>query len=255
MNIVAINGSYRGDQGHTHFLIDRLFQGARRGGAECQAITLAYCKINRCLACGQCQMPEHYLQCVYHDRDDVADIFRRMAGANLLIYATPVYVFGISGLLKTLIDRMYGTGDASDFRLSQSGLFFHHIDANLCSKPFVTLVCCDNVENATPRNVLAYFETYSEFMDAPQVGVLVRNGGQFIGHGRDPQRARRSPKTEAVYAAYTQAGYELATEGRVHRATQRRASQEVLPVPFFGLLKNLRPFKRQMLEHARQMMR
>jgi multimeric flavodoxin WrbA len=255
MKILAINGSHRGDKGHTHFLIGKLLQGATATGAECQTIALAKLKINRCLACGQCHTDGHRLQCVYDDKDDVRTVFQKMAGADILIYATPVYVFGMSGLLKTFIDRMNATGDTFDLRMSKRGLMFHHIDRAICSKPFVVLVCCDNLETETPKNVLSYFRTFSRFMDAPQVGTLVRNGGRMSGYGGDPDRQEKFPKILEVYAAYEQAGRELAMEGQIRHATQRRANQEIIPVPFFGLLKRLpfKPLKRRFIQEARKM--
>jgi putative NADPH-quinone reductase len=255
MKILGINASHRGDKGHTHFLINKLFQGAAAAGAECETIVLAKLKINRCLGCGQCHIDDHRLQCVHNDKDDVRAVFQKMAGADILIYATPVYVFGMSGLLKTFIDRMNATGNTLDLRISEKGLMFHHIDYAICSKPFVVLVCCDNLETETPKNVLSYFRTFSRFMDAPQVGVLVRNGGRLSGHGSDPSRQQRFPKIFKVYAAYEQAGRELAREGRIRYGTQRRANQEIIPVPFFGLLKRLpfKPLKRRFIEEARKM--
>lgn len=255
MKIIAINASHRGDKGHTRFLIDKLFQGAAAAGAEGEVVTLAKLKINRCLSCGRCHTEKYHLQCVYDDKDDVREIFQKMAEADLIIYATPVYVFSMSGLLKTFLDRMYATGDILDLRLSESGLMFHHIDRAINSKPFVTLVCCDNLETETPKNVLAYFETFSRFMDAPQVGVLARNGGRLSGHGKDAESEKKVPKIFKVYEAYEQAGRELATEGRIRPATQRQANQEIVPVPLFGLLKRL-PFKfikKKFIEHARKM--
>jgi multimeric flavodoxin WrbA len=178
-----------------------------------------------------------------------------MASADILIYATPVYVFGMSGLFKTFIDRMNATGNTLDLRMSKKGLMFHHIDRASCSKPFVVLVCCDNLEAETPKNVLSYFHTFSKFTDAPQVGVLVRNGGRLSGYGSDPERQERFPKILEVYDAYEQAGRELAREGRIQRGTQYRANQEIIPVPFFGLLKRLpfKPLKRRFIEEARKM--
>jgi len=255
MKILAINASHRGDRGHTHFLINKLFQGATVAGAECETIALAKLKINRCLACGHCHTDDHPLQCVYDDKDDVRAVFRRMAGADIIIYATPVYVFGMSGLLKTFIDRMNATGDTFDLKMSKRGLMFHHIDRAICSKPFVVLVCCDNLETETPKNVLSYFRTFSRFMDAPRVGVLVRNGGRLSGYGSDLGRQKKFPKILQVYAAYEQAGWELAKEMRIRNGTQRRANQEIIPVPFFGLLKRLpfKPLKRRFIEEARKM--
>ncbi len=242
MKILAINGSHRGVKGHTSFLINKLFQGAVEAGAKCEAVTLANLEINRCLGCSHCHANHHLFQCVYDDKDDVRAVFQKMAGADILIYATPIYVFGMSGLLKTFIDRMNATGNTRDLRLSKKGLMFHHIDRAICSKPFVIMVCCDNLEMETPKNVLSYFRTFSRFTDAPQVGVLVRNGGRLSGHGSDPDGQKRFPKIPEVYAAYEQAGKELAREGRIRRGTQRRANQEIVPVPLFGLLKRV-PFR------------
>lgn len=255
MRILALNASYRGDKGHTRLLIDRLFQGARNAGAECEVISLAKIKMNRCLACDQCQTAEHHLRCVYDDKDEVRAIFNKMAQADLIIYATPVYVFGMSGLLKIFLDRIHATSDSRQMVISDSGLLFHHIDWAVCAKPFVTLVCCDNLEAATPRNVLSYFQTFSKFMDAPQVGVLVRNGGRLSGYGRRVEQAKLFPKLPAIYAAYEQAGRELAQDGYIHRPTEHRANQEIIPVPFFGFLKRvpLKSIKSYFVEQAQKL--
>jgi hypothetical protein len=92
-------------------------------------------------------------------------------------------------------------------------------------------------------------------MDAPQVGMLVRNGGRLSGYGRDPEREKRFPKILKAYAAYEQAGRELAKEGQIRRITQSQANQEIIPAPLFGLLKRLpfRPLKNKFIEEARKM--
>ena len=254
MKIIAINSSYRGDKGHTRHLIDLLFEGAQAAGAECEVVTLARQKINRCLACDECHTAEHYLKCINAGKDDVAGIFAKIASADLLIYATPVYVFGISGLLKTFLDRLYSTSAVNEMRVTQSGLFFHHVDEAICSKPFVSLVCCDNLDSEMPQNAREYFRIFASFMDAPHVGELIRNGGRIFGYGHGPRAIERFPKIAAVYEAYRQAGRELAQTGRISGVTQRKANQEIIPVPFFGLLKRLTPFKQVMAQKAKEMM-
>lgn len=130
---------------------------------------------------------------------------------------------------------------------------FHHVDHTICSKPFVALICYNSLENETPRNVLTYFRIFSKFLDAPQVGSLVRNGGCLSGHAHDPEREIQGPKILDVYAAYEQARRELATEGHFRRSTKRRANQEIVPVPMFSILKRLKSFKRIKVERARKM--
>lgn len=239
MKILAINGSHRGERGHTAYLIEKLFKGAASAGADCESVVLAKRKINRCLACAQCQIKEHPLECVYQEKDDVAQIFEKMAAADLLILATPVYVLNMSGLMKTFLDRLYATGNSSELTVTQSGLLFHRITPEISSKPFVPLICCDNLEADTPQTLIVYFNSYARFMDAPQVGRLVRNSGRLFGHGKDPSAANRFPRIKAVYRAYEDAGRELVKYGRILPRTQRRAAQEIIPIPFFGLLKRL----------------
>ncbi len=257
MKILAINASHRGQQGHTHFLIERIFQGASEAGGQCEEVTLARLKINRCLGCERCHTPASYLRCVYDGKDDVRAVFDKIAGAEVVIYATPVYVFGMSGLMKIFLDRINATSDVGIMRATHSGLMFHHIDPSVCSKPLVSLVCCDNLEDATTRNAVSYFRTYARFMDAPLVGELVRNGGRLMGHGDHPERAAMLPGIPRVYAAFEQAGRELAQDGCIRRATQRRASQEIVPVPLFGLLKRIpsRALKEKFVERAEMLLK
>ena len=253
MKILALNASHRGAAGHTQALLKRLAKGAVDAGAVFEIIVLSELKILRCVACEECQKPDHYLKCVIDD--DVALVQRKMSDADLLVYATPVYVFGMSALLKTFLDRLHSTGDSNDIRLTASARVFHQVDRTICSKPFVTLVCCNNIEAETPANVLHYFRTFSRFMEAPQVGVLVRNAGLLSGYGQDVDAERRFVRLRESYAAIEQAGRELARIGKVRWLTARRANQEIVPVPFFALLKRLpfRLLKAEFVARARHM--
>ena len=252
MKILAINASHRGDKGFTQFLIEKVATGARQEGASFETVVLAQRNIIRCSGCQVCHTKKSYLKCVHEGKDDVNDIFARMRGADMILFATPVYLFTMSGLLKLFLDRINSTGDSGKLQLSKSGLFFHHIDSALCSKPFALLVCCDNVEDETPKNVISYFRTYSKFMDAPMVGTLVRKSGKFIGHGRSPEKEQRYPRIFEVYEAFEQAGRELATIGRIRSRTEKRACQQIMDVPpMLNMLMKFRPFKERAIEKAK----
>jgi hypothetical protein len=219
-------------------------------------VHLADCHIERCLACDRCQSKKNQRPCVHEQSDDVASIFRRMKESDLIIYATPVYVFAMSGLMKIFLERFYAKGVVAELTVSQKGLIFHRVVASICSKPFVTLVCCDNLERETPQNVVDYFKTFAQFTDAPRVGLLVRNGGRLSGSGKDPKREAKVPRILDVYEAYRQAGRELVRSGKIDRRTEKRANREIVPVPLFGLIKRLRfrPLKKKFVEKAREMM-
>ncbi len=254
MQITAINASHRGDRGTTHFLLQTLLRGASEAGAVCKMVVLARLKLNRCLACLRCQSDEAHLRCVYEDKDDMAAVLAQMAAADVIVFATPVYMMTMSGLMKTLLDRLYSTMDVSDMHLNASGLIHHHVNPAIVSKPFVLLTCCSNVEAETPRSVVSYFHTYSRFMDAPQVGTLVRNATPLLEHARSHNQMGAHPRVARVLAAYEQAGRELAASGRIHRSTQRAANQEIVPVPFFSLLKRLRPVRLRVIDGTQRML-
>lgn len=247
MKILGINGSYRGGRGQTAAFLDLLLSGASIGGADCESISLADFKINRCLGCNACHSEAHFLKCLYTDKDDVAGLFARISASDMVVYATPVYVFGISSLLKSFLDRLYSTSDVNQMRVTDSGLFFHHIDKAVCSKPFVSLVCCDNLEYQMPINARDYFRSFGRFMDARQAGELVRNACMFFRNVRQGEKQEDFPNMTKIYNAYQQAGYELATQGFIRPRTQKQANREVIPVPLFGWLKRFKPFKQAMV--------
>jgi len=248
MKILAINGSHTGKRGYTHFLIEKLFEGAKNAGADCEEITLAKLKINICKGCSICNTKKHLLKCIYEEKDDVAMIFNKMREADIIIYATPIYVFNMSGLMKVFIDRINATGNSKEFKLSESGLFFHHISRDIYSKPFVTLICHDSFENEMSKNVVSYFKTFSKFMDAPQVGTIIRRSGIVTGYGKDMEKEKQYPKILESYKALKLAGKELITKGKISRKTQKIASQDIIPVPFFSILKYFKFFKKKALE-------
>ena len=154
----------------------------------------------------------------------------------------------MAGLLKDLLDRMYSTMDVSAACLS-NGLIHHHVDPDISSKPFVPLVVCSNLENESVKNVVSYFRTYARFMEARQVGLLVRNASGLFDHAHQPSLAQEFPKTLDACTAFEQAGRELATLGRIRHSTRRKANQEVVPLPFFSVLKHLRPIKKRVIDY------
>lgn len=174
MKIVAINSSVRGKKGLSNILIEKLFEGAKSQGAECEVVNLSELKINRCIHCDACQKPDRFLKCIYHDKDDVNHVFQKMASADLTLFSTPIYTFGMSSLLKVLIERYYSTASIKTFHMTNSGLFFHHTNREICGSPFALLIVYDNLENEMYKNVVSYFKSYSKFMEVEMIGTLIR---------------------------------------------------------------------------------
>jgi len=239
MKILALNGSHRGEKGCTQWLLDKLAEGARLAGADFETVALAQQNIKLCTGCEGCHISGH---CVYEQEDDVQAIFARMKAADILIYATPVYVFSMSGLMKTFLDRLNSTVGSDGLCLTRSGLFFHRVDPSYV-KPIVVLTCCGNVEQETVKNVVSYFKTFSRFLDAPLVGILTRKSIGMMQIGKTEGQVSQNPAIAAVVQAYIQAGKELATQGRITSGTQNAANRQIMGIPFFDLLMKFRLFK------------
>jgi multimeric flavodoxin WrbA len=247
MKILALNGSHRGKKGVTQALINQIALGARDGGAGFENVVLAERRIEQCLGCEVCHTEKSYLKCVFAGKDDVKGILERMAEADIIIYATPIYIFNMSGLMKRFLDRINSIGDSGRLAVSKKGLFFHHIDRAVCSKPFVVLTVCGNIEDETSRSVVSYFKTFSRFMDAPMVGVLTAKSSLLLKKEGD----KAPPKKALVISAFREAGRELAESGRIARKTMKHASQHVIDLPYsVRLLMMIRPMRARMVKEG-----
>lgn len=252
VKILALNGSHRGEAGNIQWLLDKIAVGAKEAGAEFETVVLAKQKIERCAGCEACHSAERYLQCIHDDRDDVKSIFEKMKIADILIYATPVYIFSMSGLMKTFLDRFNGTAGTGELCLTESGLFFGRVNKAIYSKPFVVLTCCGNIEDETAKNVVSYFKTFAKFLDAPIVGTLVRKSIGMIESEKHLAKENLKPVIADVIDAYVQAGKELAIQGQIHSKTEKRANQHIMGIPFLDFLMNFRFFKEIAVKKANQ---
>lgn len=98
-NVLIISSSYR-KKSNSCMLAEQFARGAKESGNNVETVYLADKKIAFCRGCMACQKT---LKCVI--RDDAVEIAEKMKNADVLVFATPVYYYGISGQLKTMIDR------------------------------------------------------------------------------------------------------------------------------------------------------
>jgi putative NADPH-quinone reductase len=102
MRILVLNGSARREKGVTGRLLKSLIKGLADGGAEAKEVQVQGLNITPCTACLSC-MHKKAGECILDD--DMNTIYQELKTSDVLIIATPVYVDGMSGALKTVIDR------------------------------------------------------------------------------------------------------------------------------------------------------
>ncbi len=101
-NVLVMSGSPR-KGGNSDLLCDQFVLGATEAGYRVEKIVIADKRINYCTACDACQ--GNGGRCV--QKDDMAEILDKMISADVIVMATPVYFYTMSGQMKTVIDRTY----------------------------------------------------------------------------------------------------------------------------------------------------
>ena len=102
MKIVLINGSAR--KGNTLAAINAFAKGASAAN-EIEVIEPDKLQIAPCKGCGACQC---HKGCV--DKDDTNSTIDKIAAADMILFATPVYWWGITAQIKQVIDKCYCRG-------------------------------------------------------------------------------------------------------------------------------------------------
>ena len=104
--VLVISTSLRA-RSNSDVLTERLVAGARDAGHAVEHISLKGKEIKYCIGCLSCMKTQRCVQ-----KDDAAEIAEKVKRADILVLATPVYYYAMSGQMKTLLDRMnplYGT--------------------------------------------------------------------------------------------------------------------------------------------------
>jgi multimeric flavodoxin WrbA len=102
MKVVGFNGSTRKDS-NTAILVRHVFAELDKEGIETEMIQLAGRQIRGCLGCYKCYVNVNG-RCV-QEKDALNEYIQKMADADGIIMASPVYVASISPDMKAMIDR------------------------------------------------------------------------------------------------------------------------------------------------------
>lgn len=105
MKAILFNGSPR--EGNTCTALNALRKGLEHiSDLEIQEIKAADVNVSPCIACDTCGSNSH---CVADD--DTNDIIDAVVEADILIFATPVYWWGVTAQLKSIIDKFYSQAE------------------------------------------------------------------------------------------------------------------------------------------------
>ena len=102
--ILILNGAGK-KNGNTAAMIDAFKEGA--AGNEITEFFLQTMNIHGCMDCGGCRRKEKGSSEPCVQKDDMQQIYPVFRDADVIVFASPVYWWDITGTLKTAIDRLY----------------------------------------------------------------------------------------------------------------------------------------------------
>lgn len=116
-HIVVLNGSPR-RRGNTSALVDAFAEGARSAGHEVVEFFLDELEIHGCKGCfGGHSDREH--PCV--QRDAMDQIYAAVRGCDVVVLASPLYYWNLSGQLRTAVDRLFALEEGGENTLRGHG--------------------------------------------------------------------------------------------------------------------------------------
>lgn len=113
-NIIILNGSPR-KKGNTAGLVQAFTEGAEANGNQVTTFFLEGMDIHGCKGClGGKGTEEH--PCV--QRDDMDQIYAAMREADVVVLASPLYWWNVTGQLRIAVDRLFALAEAGGTALA-----------------------------------------------------------------------------------------------------------------------------------------
>jgi multimeric flavodoxin WrbA len=219
MKVLALNGSPNKGRGGTAQVLSPFLEGMSEAGAEVEVLYVYDLQVKPCLGCFACWVKTPG-QCA--QKDDVAVVLARLAAADVVVLATPVYVDGMTGPMKTLLDRFIPLIEP-----------FFEIRGDHCRHArregvkggqlaLVSVSGFTELDNFEP--LVAHVEAACKNMDRAFAGALLRPYGASL-------RALRQmgiPVDDVVEGARN-AGRQLVQQGCIAQETLAAVSRELVP--------------------------
>ena len=154
MKIVVIESSPH-KHGASNLLSDNFIRGAKEKGHLVTVFDAARAELHHCLGCDVCGMSGPCCQ-----KDDMAVLRNQILESDMMVFVTPLYYFGFSAQLKTVIDRFYS------------------FNGKLTSKGIKTalIVAAWDSNDWTMREINSHYDTLCRYLNFKDQGRILGVG-------------------------------------------------------------------------------
>lgn len=228
MKVVAINASPKMDKGNTALILDPFLDGIKEAGAVVEIFYTRKLNINPCQGEFNCwvKTPGECFQ-----KDDMEMILAKMNEAEIWVFATPVYVDGISGPLKNLLDRIIPI--LYPFFELREGHCRHPRRESVKTNRLALVSNSGFWEMDNFDPLLVHMKAVCKNANIEFSGALLRPHGPALKSLLD----MGAPLTDILDAA-KEAGRQLVQDGKMSPDTLEAVSRELLPLDMYKQVAN-----------------
>jgi multimeric flavodoxin WrbA len=204
---------------NTGKLVSYFSQGMKESGATIDYVYPKDLEIGDCRGCFTCwtNTPGKCVQ-----EDDMTTVLEKIADADIIVLATPVYVDGMTGSLKTLFDRSIPL---------LHGRF--EIRNNHCRHPLrshvkkgkivlISVAGFTELDNFTP--LIMHVKAISKNLNRDYSGAILRPVAWIMNGAKE-----QGIDIDEIYEAVQEAGQQLITDGSMKKETLAKISSEIVP--------------------------
>lgn len=171
MKIVILMGSPN-RKGSTGILAENFAKGAEEAGHIVETLDVTRMNINPCTGCVACGYEG---PCVQKDGGEI--VKSKLLSCDMVVFATPLYYYGMSAQLKTVVDRFCAYNSSLNSRRLKSAL----------------LTVAWNSDDWTFDALQAHYKTLVRYINFEDMGIV-------LGYGcGTPSMTSRSRYPEEAY--------------------------------------------------------
>ena len=220
IKVLAFNCSPKMDKGNTALILTPFLEGMREAGAQVELFYTRKLKINPCLGCFGCwiKTPGKCIQ-----KDDMEMLLPKLREANISVFATPVYVDGVSGPMKNLMDRIIPLG--LPFFELRDGHCRHPPREGMKQGKIVLVSNCGFWEMDNFDPLLVHMKAVCKNTGGEFAGALLRPHGPALRGMME-----RGLPVDDIFEAAKEAGCQLVRDGKMSPETLKIVSRELMPL-------------------------
>jgi len=228
MNVLVINSSPHLDKGNTAHVLNPFVEGMKEAGAEVEILYPRKMKIMPCEGCFDCWLKTPG---VCRHRDDMAAALPKLAQSEVWVFATPVYVDGMTGTMKMFLDRII-PGAQPFFELRDGHNRHPRRDGAKEGGKVVLVSSCGfwEIDNFDP--LVHHITAYCKNANREFAGALLRP------HAGSLPALIQAGRAGEVITAAIDAGRQLVKEGKIAETTLQTVARELLPMEMYMKVTN-----------------